>query len=609
MRYFSLSSTEKDQSLATGGESFRFKMLDLWNSCKTKRIHGKRHLRELFAGSCPIFVAALISRAVSALLDNIGSRTGILSALFAYAVLSHVIGFYVAINIPRDGKLQKFYSRIALENGSFSWKTFISLVVTTFLTSVQHVALLIPLWILIVALVTGFVILSNYLQIAFLTLSSEISQDLQVYDGEIFSLSIAYSLTLIVAASVYVDASSNYLTQLDDDTSINGNSKDKNLDWLFIIYVVSITFVVVVMNSYMRKRYNNQSHEDKSTNKDGSKAQGGKGILACVVDSFKETFLFWDKSGHTINSLQYLYIATAGYMVACAWYTWSVLSFQTLFTFMPGGSVLGLFIYAAFITLFLIAILTRKSIKKERKEIEEGEKMRMSSMNEKFSQWGNDMLEDNNDDEDTDEEAEEEGDTTEGIGGDAEVEVEGKQESKRVETAFHGNGVDSHSDEMKTHDHSGFDSASSIQSSGSHHFRSSSMSSLNKSTTVPTTCQNSQPSLLLIVGRLTVGWSWEEAITALFAHFIVNGNSRKKWVDTIVKCVVAFLAVILGARLDLYIQARRMRRKKRRERVTNDEEGSYANNHSVANALHDASINESLDSGASNHLRKPLLEQ
>ena len=278
----------------------------------------------------------------------------------------------------------------------------------------------------------------------------------------------------------------------------------------------------------MRRRFKSDEkllliEPDSFQNQDNSsKNCRARQLLASLTD----TFLFWDIHGHTIKSLQYLFVATACYIVCCAWYTWSVLSFQNLFTFFPGGAVLGLFVYATAVTCVLVAVLTSRSVRKEHKQKLRGlsnEKIFIPTMNEAHSSSYM-----NNDDEDSDDDKNEDG----------------------MGHAVEGKGIGDEDRNLKRREFE-------VSTNSSSHIQSNAFRSLSESSS-PALSVTSQkpPSLFLVVGRLTIGWSWEEAITVFFAHFIVNGNSRKKWVDTLVKCFSALVAILVGAQVELYFQAR-----------------------------------------------------
>jgi hypothetical protein len=48
---------------------------------------------------------------------------------------------------------------------------------------------------------------------------------------------------------------------------------------------------------------------------------------------------------------------TTAYLVVCAWYSWSVISFQSYFDILNEGSVLGLFLFSAMISALMLLLL------------------------------------------------------------------------------------------------------------------------------------------------------------------------------------------------------------------------------------------------------------
>ena len=67
----------------------------------------------------------------------------------------------------------------------------------------------------------------------------------------------------------------------------------------------------------------------------------------------------WDVHGYCKESLAHLANTSGGYIVGCAWYTFMMLTFQNIFYFVHYGKLLGLFLYACFVTAITVAIMER----------------------------------------------------------------------------------------------------------------------------------------------------------------------------------------------------------------------------------------------------------
>lgn len=84
--------------------------------------------------------------------------------------------------------------------------------------------------------------------------------------------------------------------------------------------------------------------------------------------SYLDNLLFaWDPNGYSKSSLAHLINTSGGYTVGCAWYTFSLLTFQNLFSALTNGRLLGLFLYA--ITMTAIVVLLMERIEKRQSRI------------------------------------------------------------------------------------------------------------------------------------------------------------------------------------------------------------------------------------------------
>jgi uncharacterized membrane protein YjgN (DUF898 family) len=76
--------------------------------------------------------------------------------------------------------------------------------------------------------------------------------------------------------------------------------------------------------------------------------------------SYIDNIIFaWDPRGYCKQSLMHLGNTVAGYTVGCAWYTYSLLTFQAEFSNSRAGEVLGLFIYSVLMTVCVTLIMSR----------------------------------------------------------------------------------------------------------------------------------------------------------------------------------------------------------------------------------------------------------
>lgn len=84
--------------------------------------------------------------------------------------------------------------------------------------------------------------------------------------------------------------------------------------------------------------------------------------------SYVDNAIFaWDAEGFCKESLAHLVNTSGGYTVGCAWYTFAMLSFQNIFAFVAYGRLLGLFLYALFVTSITVAIMERVEKRQTRK--------------------------------------------------------------------------------------------------------------------------------------------------------------------------------------------------------------------------------------------------
>jgi len=74
--------------------------------------------------------------------------------------------------------------------------------------------------------------------------------------------------------------------------------------------------------------------------------------------SYVDNIIFaWDPRGRCKQSIVHLLNTVSGYIVGCAWYTFSLMTFQKYFVAIPAGQLLGLFIYSFLMTLLVVVIM------------------------------------------------------------------------------------------------------------------------------------------------------------------------------------------------------------------------------------------------------------
>jgi hypothetical protein len=346
-----------------------------------------KSLRILFSGSLPVFVAAVLTRAIEAIIGvicptNDVTALAIVLSLFYSLFIAHIGGFLVTYNINPKSQLFSYYFNVATENAGFAWKMTVSLIISKYLFSMKNLPWVILVWFLEIIVAIIFIYLSNYIQHNYFNASRKHISWILQFEGEAFALAIAYSFTLISASLIYVDASSSYLAGMDDYNAIEGN-EDESYNWLFIFYILGITTLLAYFQLYsksegwdegdilsivnVRESSSNADTSNKSiesnnniiNNNDDDDENKLKIInqTTCIEKIDRYLFNSWDPDGHTKQSLFYLLNTTLGYIVGCSWYTWSVLTFQNIFGGLDSGRVLGLFVYACTMTFVLLYLL------------------------------------------------------------------------------------------------------------------------------------------------------------------------------------------------------------------------------------------------------------
>ncbi len=176
------------------------------------------------------------------------------------------------------------------------------------------------------------------------------SDVVQVFISEVFALPLAYTLTVILASLLYIDASSNYLTGVDDDYKTKNTADNESPQSnLFFLYVLAITGVFLLAQYFLEpslKRGNTVvSSASTSSTSPSTLSPTSASITQPLPASTSPSMSSLPTSQYSPatrtpytsagsvwvrmqGSLENLLSTTGGYLVGCGWYTWSVLTFQ-----------------------------------------------------------------------------------------------------------------------------------------------------------------------------------------------------------------------------------------------------------------------------------------
>jgi hypothetical protein len=269
----------------------------------------------------PIFVSATITRAVVALIDVICVGQSIsfqVMIALLYSFFIHPIGFIIANCISNTNSLFDYYFAVATDLVGFSWKYSLCLILFKWIQKLDKSAIIILIWFVLMLMIIVLISASNNLQIYFgRNNTSVISVYTSCYEGEVFSLSLAFSFNLMIAALIYKEKLYRYLVSDTDDDIANEDDDDSLRQWYYLLYVLFITIGILVINSYVKLSEN------------------------CC---FKES----------INTLIKLYHTTLAYTIGCSWYILGYLCFQSIFFHLDKGYLLGLFLYSIIMTLVFV---------------------------------------------------------------------------------------------------------------------------------------------------------------------------------------------------------------------------------------------------------------
>jgi hypothetical protein len=210
-----------------------------------------------------LFVAATIARAVTDILNlmDAGHIHISIVVFVLYSLLcAHVIGYVVNFFVPFDHLLADYYVTIANDNASFAWSTTLTLIILSWLYTQEHASAAIAAWLVLIVFVCAIIYGSAYVQQVWLKPRHGVLQRLRTFESEAFALSIAYSVTVIIASSIYHNDSTNYLANTDDLNPIDDEGhRPKPQTWLFFGYLLTITTGMAVYQRMLIVRRKHRS--------------------------------------------------------------------------------------------------------------------------------------------------------------------------------------------------------------------------------------------------------------------------------------------------------------------------------------------------------------
>lgn len=337
--------------------------------------HHRSHWSNLLRGTVPIFVAACTSRAISSILDAVtGSgeieESIIINVVYALFV-AHLLGYLILLHVPDTNKLVDYYIDLANDNASFAWSTTLTLVILNWLYNSEHVMVSVIAWFALVLIVCFIIYAASYLQATYIKPSPEIQKRLQIFESESFALAVAYSLTVIIAVTIYRNASTNYLSDTDDLNATNDDGKDfSSASWFFLLYLLLITLVMVTYQRHLgfrKKRkeamavnetdgnevldekqrlFYSEGDDDSDaelrvslfTDDDGSDSETEEdnptksSSISYKINSIShalwQIFFPWDTQRHCWKTFRAFYFTSIGYLVSSGWTVWSLLTFE-----------------------------------------------------------------------------------------------------------------------------------------------------------------------------------------------------------------------------------------------------------------------------------------
>lgn len=309
-------------------------------------------LRSVVHGAIPVFVAATISRAVTGLIEYSTHQYSIQIEIIAYLLYSlliaHVVGYLVALYVPRTHLLFRYAVLLATENAGFAWSSTVTLIIVKWLLSNGHTAATVVAWAWITILIFLVVYLSNYLQRTLLRVSDSTRLILRNFESEALALPLAYSLTIIISDAMYKELPAETVTYNDDEIDNSAPSLSYSPGWYFFAYTVSITIILVALQQFFhylqdRKKRRRakallESNEDETIIdfKHDSTSERVSGLISLPdplrtieEPTFCSNCAFgWDEDKLARKTLRRLLRTSTGYMVGCAWHIWSVMTVE-----------------------------------------------------------------------------------------------------------------------------------------------------------------------------------------------------------------------------------------------------------------------------------------
>ncbi len=377
------------------------------------------HLVGFLHGVIPVMSAATISRAVSQFLVACIGNGDISDQIVAYFIYSlfvaHTLGYLVALYM-KGVKNFEYYFGLATDNASFSWNSTLTLAIINWLYTEKSLGIALAAWFCLIVLVFLVIYLSNFVQDKVIRPSKDTKFVLRNFESESFALAISYSFTVIIAASIYKNNSTNYLSNTDDINSTMDDSKTSGLDWLFFGYVLIITAILVYIQQRADKKQDKRLSQFRDSSVDwhgpppvssftpppltgvdvtstttnalltsnaisesgGAAVSSPPGPLTASLrsgkgprnDTLKErviVLLFpWDEDRSTVACYKCLFNTSAGYLVGCGWNVWAEITFRTYFTFQH-GDIVSAFVFALSMTVAIVVMMTRISVREELK--------------------------------------------------------------------------------------------------------------------------------------------------------------------------------------------------------------------------------------------------
>lgn len=255
----------------------------------------------------------------------------LLYALFA----AHALTYFVVLKISTEDKFFEYYFSVASEVASFAWNAIIVLIIINWLYSTESLALSLGVWFVMVAFVASVISCSNYFREVYFPLTEGQKNYILEFESGAFALSLAYSLTVIVAVTIYRNASTNYVAGTDDlNSSVTDDSpsSSQSENWWFFSYSVIITLILLFapfVHKYLQKHIFVAETIEETDAAAQKKPETATIVQRLRLQGIFDYFLGWDKERQTCKrGLTSLIELGYAYLIASAWNVWSVLSFQ-----------------------------------------------------------------------------------------------------------------------------------------------------------------------------------------------------------------------------------------------------------------------------------------